>query len=120
MKTNLSVVMALLLVISSAFADSIVGVGLALYRADENGPVKVKQVFPDSPASKAGIKAGFNIISIDGTNTADKSLSQCAQLIRGVQDSQVILGVVDPIHNQTNIITLKRATVQYHDSSQNK
>jgi|SRR5208282_1680726 len=118
MKTIVTATVAFLLVLSSAFAESVVGVGLALYRANDYGPVKVKQVFSGSPASKAGIKPGFNIISIDGTNTTDKSLRECAELIRGVQGSQVILGVVDPDQNTTNNITLKRASIQYHDSSQ--
>jgi carboxyl-terminal processing protease len=118
MKKSVTVIVALLLAVSSALAASIVGVGLELYRANDKSPVKVKQVLPGSPASKAGIKPEFSIISIDGADTADMSISNCAQLIRGAPDTQVILGVVNPVANQTNMITLKRATIQYRDSSQ--
>src|ERR1700733_3483600 len=106
MKTKLIVIVASLLVISTALAGSIVGVGVVLYRASGQAPVIVKQVLPNSPAAKAGLQPGFSILSIDGTRTADKSLAECTRLIRGAPDTQVTLEVVDPLLHQTNLVTL--------------
>jgi C-terminal processing protease CtpA/Prc len=111
MKTKLILIMAFM-VTSAALAVSIVGVGLVLSRPNEVGPVKVTHVIPDSPAWNAGIKPGFWIVSIDGTNTADiTTLSNCVRLIRGVPNTQVTLGVVDPIHHQTNTVVLERVPI---------
>jgi C-terminal processing protease CtpA/Prc len=119
------VVIVSLLVTSVALAASIVGIGVVLSRPNEKDPgivkqkdpVVVKHVFPGSPAWKAGIKPEFCIISVDGADTADMSLSNCVGLIRGAPNTQVTLGVVDPILHQTNMVTLKRAAIQYGDSS---
>lgn len=102
--------------IQESLDASVVGVGLELYRAEENGPVKVRQVIPGSPAWKAGIKPGFCIVSIDGTNTEDFSLWECARRIRGTLDTEVTLGVVDPTFYQTNTVTLRRVTIRYTPS----
>ena len=109
---------ASLLIVSTALAGSIVGVGLRLYRVDPKGPVKVTAVVPGSPASKAGIKTEFSIITIDGTNTADMSVAQCMQLLRGAPDTQVTLRVSDPALHQTNTVTLKRVGAQQLPSMQ--
>jgi C-terminal processing protease CtpA/Prc len=125
MKIKVAAIVSLL-VTSVALAGSIVGVGLVLSRPNEKDPGIVKQkdpvivthVFPDSPAWKAGIKPGFCIISVDGADAADMSLSNFVRRIRGAPDTPVTLGVVDPTLDQTNMVTLKRATIQYGDSSQ--
>ena len=51
-------------------SDHIVGVGMELSKGSENGPPKIKSVLPAAPAAKAGIQAGWILLSINGTNAA--------------------------------------------------
>ena len=108
MKTKITVILTSFLIVSTALAESLVGVGLMLYKRGAKAPVKVVAVTPGSPAAKAGIKPEFAIATIDGTNTEDLSVAECMQRLRGAPDTQVALGVVDPTLHRTNTVTLKR------------
>ena len=85
------------------------GVGLALFMPSTNGPVKIAQIVPDSPAARAGLKTGSAIVSINGDSTANLTLKHCVELIRGEAGTQVALGLVDLKTKETNIVTLTRA-----------
>ena len=111
MKTALVTLVALL-TFSTAWADSLVGVGLMLRQPPTNGPVIIQQIVSNSPAAKAGIKPNSRLVSVDGVGTGDISLAKCVNLIRGAPDTQVTLGIVDPASQQTNLVTLTRATLQ--------
>ena len=49
----------------------------------ESGVVKVISPIDDTPASRAGIKAGDYIVKIDNTQVQGKSLSEAVELMRG-------------------------------------
>jgi len=59
----------------------------------ESGVVKVISPIDDTPASKAGIKAGDYIVKIDGIQVQGKSLSEAVDLMRGPVDSGIELTV---------------------------
>ena len=67
--------------------------GLGIEVGMESGVVKVISPIDDSPASKAGIKAGDYIIKIDNTQVQGKSLSEAVDLMRGPVGSSIILTV---------------------------
>ena len=92
-------------------ADHIVGVGMELSNGRENGPPKIKDVVPAAPAARAGIQAGWILLSINGTNTAGKSLSECVSLVRGEEGTKVRLELVNPAHGRTNRVTLTREKI---------
>jgi carboxyl-terminal processing protease len=92
-------------------AESIVGVGMALGKGDQGGAPKITDVLPAGPAAKAGIQAGWILLSINGTNTASRSLSECVNLVRGDEGTRVRLELVDPAHKRTNKVTLTRAKI---------
>jgi len=98
---------------AAAELSLIVGVGLVLQGSNQQDPLTVKDIIPNSPAAKAGIKLGSLIISIAGAETAKMSLAESVRLIRGAPDTQVILGIVDPDNQQTNVVTLKRETIRH-------
>ena len=67
--------------------------GLGIEVGMESGVVKVIAPIDDTPASKAGIKAGDYIVKIDGVQVQGKSLSEAVELMRGEVGSSIELTV---------------------------
>ena len=67
--------------------------GLGIEVSMEAGVVKVITPIDDTPASKAGIKAGDYIVKINNTQVQGKSLSEAVDLMRGPVDSGIELTV---------------------------
>ena len=67
--------------------------GLGIEVSMESGVVKVITPIDDTPASKAGIKAGDYIVKINDTQVQGKSLSQAVDLMRGLVGSGIELTV---------------------------
>ena len=67
--------------------------GLGIEVSMEAGVIKVISPIDDTPASKAGIKAGDYIVKIDDTQVQGKSLSEAVDLMRGLVGSSIELTV---------------------------
>ena len=67
--------------------------GLGIEVNMESGVVKVISPIDDTPASRAGIKAGDYIIKIDDIQVQGKSLNEAVDLMRGPVGSSIILTV---------------------------
>ena len=67
--------------------------GLGIEVNMESGVIKVISPIDDTPASRAGIKAGDYIIKIDDIQVQGKSLSEAVDLMRGPVGSSIILTV---------------------------
>ena len=67
--------------------------GLGIEVGMESGVVKVISPIDDTPASKAGIKAGDFIIKIDDIQVQGKSLSEAVDLMRGPVGSSINLTI---------------------------
>ena len=67
--------------------------GLGIEVSMESGVVKVISPIDDTPASKAGIKAGDYIIKINNTQVQGKSLSEAVDLMRGPVGSPIELTI---------------------------
>ena len=67
--------------------------GLGIEVNMESGVVKVISPIDDTPASRAGIKAGDYLIQIDDMQVHGKSLSEAVDLMRGPVGSSIILTV---------------------------
>ena len=67
--------------------------GLGIEVSMESGVVKVISPIDDTPASKAGIKAGDYIVKIDDIQVQGKSLSEAVDLMRGPVGSGIELTI---------------------------
>ena len=67
--------------------------GLGIEVSMESGVVKVISPIDDTPASKAGIKAGDYIVKINDTQVQGKSLSEAVDLMRGPVGSSIELTI---------------------------
>ncbi len=67
--------------------------GLGIEVSMESGVVKVISPIDDTPASRAGIKAGDYIVKIDDNQVQGKSLSEAVDLMRGPVGSGIELTI---------------------------
>ena len=67
--------------------------GLGIEVSMESGVVKVISPIDDTPAAKAGIKAGDYIVKINDTQVQGKSLSEAVDLMRGPVGSGIDLTI---------------------------
>jgi len=67
------------------------GVGIEI--ANKNNKLTVVSALKDTPAEKAGIRAGDLITSIDNKSTEGMNVNDAVKLIRGEKGTQVILGI---------------------------
>ena len=67
--------------------------GLGIEVSMESGVVKVISPIDDTPASRAGIKAGDYIVKINNTQVQGKSLSEAVDLMRGPVGSGIELTI---------------------------
>lgn len=84
------------------------GVGIKLRVDEQTRNVCIKEVIPNSPASRAGISTGLVVKAINGVSTARKSAAECIFLTRGLVNRNVWLVLVNPERNETNIVELAR------------
>ena len=82
------------------------GIGV---RLSNDEPALIDEVFPDSPAAKAGIKKGDIIKSVNGVEVKDKSANDIATLIRGSEEVNINL-IIDR-EGEELTFRLKKATL---------
>ena len=67
--------------------------GLGIEVGMESGVVKIISPIDNTPASKAGVKAGDYIVKINGTQVQGKSLTEAVDLMRGPVGSSIEITV---------------------------
>ncbi len=67
--------------------------GLGIEVSMESGVVKVISPIDDTPASRAGVKAGDYIVKIDDIQVQGKSLSEAVDLMRGLVGTSIELTI---------------------------
>lgn len=88
--------------------------GIGVEITTSNGIVTVVSPIEDTPAYKAGIKAGDQILSIDGKFTDQMTLSEAASLMRGKKGTELTLLVLHKNSAKPETIKLKRDDIPYH------
>ena len=86
------------------------GVGIQI-QSDEDGSLKVVSPLEDSPAYKAGIKAGDTITHINAKNAKGITLNQAVKSITGPRGTTVVLTISSP-GGKTKEYTIKRETIK--------
>lgn len=85
--------------------------GLGIQITSDRGAVRVISPLDDTPADKAGIKAGDYITHIDGEQVFDLTLNQAVKKMKGRPGTKVKLTIVSE-DGEPRDLTLKRAIIK--------
>lgn len=99
---------------SKQFIDDIKGKfeGIGAEIGIRKGVLTVISPLKNSPAEKAGLKAGDKIIKIDDRSTADITLNQAVSLIRGPKGTVVTLTILRDSLDKSIEIKITRAVIK--------
>lgn len=86
------------------------GVGLSVVEARRG--LRVVEVFPGSPAKRAGIAPGEVIVSVDGDSIAGLGSTEAVAKVKGPEGSEVTLGVLDAESGEVRQLRVERAEVK--------
>lgn len=99
---------------AKSFAENVAGSfgGVGMNVGMKDGNIVVIAPLKDSPAMKAGIKAGDIITGVDGKNVAGLGSDQAVNLIRGPIGKPVKITVIHAKANVTTDITVTREEIK--------
>ncbi len=86
--------------------------GLGIEVTQENGYIKVITPIDDTPASRAGVKAGDLILSIDGQTVQGLTLNDAVDKMRGAPNSKIKLAIKREGADQPLDISLTREVIK--------
>ena len=86
--------------------------GLGIEVGMEMGVVKVISPIDDTPADKAGIKAGDYIVEIDGTQVQGKTLMEAVNLMRGPVGTSTKLTIRRKGLKKRKVFEIERAIIE--------
>ncbi len=86
--------------------------GIGAYVTIKDEQLMIIAPIADSPADKAGIRAGDIILEIDGQPTLDMSLVEAVLLVQGPEGTQVDLLVLHEGETEPELISIIRAVIE--------
>jgi carboxyl-terminal processing protease len=86
--------------------------GLGIEVSVKNGMLTVITPMEDTPAAKAGILSGDQILRINGSSTEKMDLQDAVNVLRGVPGQKVTLTVLRPASKEIKDYTLERAEIK--------
>jgi carboxyl-terminal processing protease len=97
---------------NDAIDSRIVGVGINLQQTKDPLALLVTRTIEDSPADYAGIKAGDEILAVNGTTVVGMTPEGAAELIRGKAGSSVRLKIKHT--GAVKVVDITRAEITIH------
>lgn len=91
------------------------GVGAVIYKPDQNGNVIINEPYEGSPAARAGLRCGDEIVAIDSTSTHGLKTDECSSRMKGKPGSDVELLVKKVWTGDTVSVTVTRERIHLPD-----
>ena len=85
--------------------------GIGAFVDNKDGINTVTMPYKDSPADKAGLKIGDQILAINGIDLAGKNADDISKLLKGASNSQIEMLIKRPFQDGTFTVTLKREKI---------
>lgn len=82
------------------------GLGIEIARKDDS--ITVVSPLDDTPAARAGIRPGDQILAVDGESTREKELAAVIKMLRGPAGKRVLLSIMREGFNQPQEIAVIR------------
>ena len=89
-----------------SLSGTFVGVGAVL--DEQDGSIIITRVLSDSPAERAGMTAGDELVSVDGVGVSGLTVDEVVSRVRGPEGSEVALELKSP-DGVTRTLTITRA-----------
>jgi carboxyl-terminal processing protease len=67
----------------------VTGIGVQIFQPDPNQPIEVIDVYPSTPAEKAGVQKGDKIIRVNGEDVTKLTTDEVATRVKGPEGTQV-------------------------------
>ncbi len=93
------------------------GVGAVLTEDATTGVVTIVEVYEDSPAEKAGLKAEDILYKVDDTEVTGMDLTKVVSYIKGEQGTDVVLTVIRGDQSEELKLTATRDKIEIHTVS---
>lgn len=87
-------------------------IGIGIQVAERDGRLQIISPLHGTPAWRAGLRAGDQILQINDTSTRDLSLVDAMRLMSGEVGSEVQISVLHLNEGQAETVTLKRELIQ--------
>ena len=91
--------------------------GLGIEVTMEAGVVKVITPIDDTPAARAGVKAGDYIVKIDGAQVRGKTLMEAVNLMRGPVDTFIEITIRRKSLKKAKVFKIKREVIEIRSVS---
>lgn len=85
--------------------------GIGIQITIEDGQLKVMSPLVGTPAYRAGLIAGDQIVEIDGKSTAHITIDEAVRQLKGEPNSQVTLTIIHPGKTARETVALKREVI---------
>jgi len=95
---------------SNDLSGQYVGIGVRIDTAEDGLPLVVG-VFPESPAERAGLAVGDEIVAVDGKPTAGHTIDDVVTWVRGEAGSSVVVTVRPGATGKEREVSMVRAAV---------
>lgn len=69
------------------------GIGAIIYKPEKDGNVIINEPYEGSPAYRAGLRCGDEILEIDGTSTHGLETKECSDRMKGKPGTEVVFKV---------------------------
>lgn len=83
-------------------------VGFGIRFRTVNGTFIVKEIIPDSPAAKAKMEIGDNVLAVDGVKLTGKSLEDVYRSLKGEEGTSALFSIYRPSTKKTIQLQMKR------------
>lgn len=94
--------------LGSGLLREVTGLGIQPAVDEESGLIRIANVIPRSPASRAGLTVAHQIRSANGVSVVGKSLPEFLEMISGPADESVKLEIFDAKREESQTVILTR------------
>ncbi|MFV0441117.1 MAG: S41 family peptidase [Lachnospirales bacterium] len=89
-----------------------VGIGCVVTVDPDDRMITIVSPFKNSPAEKAGIKAGDKVVSVDGLEVEGDDLDLAISMMKGEENTDVVVGILSRETGEVKEVTITRQTIE--------